>query len=176
MRKILYVISWIPFFMIKLGLFLLGLFVVPLAIITERLSGMWWSIFWVWGNKQEGCPDWWLERDHPWYIKYWPRYWWYAIRNPVNNMRFLFKDYPLEQCHVETNWTVDDKMEAAQMRKAGQKMAYRWVWRGWKAGYRCVTVHDNLTYSEMWFGWKLGSSVPGCGFTAQFRRNRRIGS
>lgn len=179
-RKMLFVLSWIPMLAVKLVLMLLGLVVVPLALTTRYLTASpvydenhWPGIFWLWGNDEEGCPQWWRERKHPWYIRPWYRFWWYAIRNPANNLRFCFQDP--EEFHAETNWSMDS-MEAAQMQKASQSMAYYWRWHKWKSCYRRVWLNGNLNYSEIWFGWKIGSPVPGCGFTSQVRLRRRIGT
>jgi hypothetical protein len=75
----------------------------------------------------------------------------------------------------EDGWT-SNAMEAADLIAAGKKVARRWRWTGWKAGYRRVWLTGATTYSEFWVGWKLGSSVPGLGFTVQARFNRRIGT
>lgn len=157
-RKVLFVLSWIPFLLIKLVLALLGLVVVPIAL--WRKADM--TKLPVWGNR-EGVLSFWKGSD----------FWWYAIRNPVNNLRFCFQDP--EEFYSETNWSMDS-MEAAEMQEAGQAMAYYWRWSGWKSCYRRVWLNDNLHYSEIWFGWKIGSSVPGLGFTSQVRLKRDIGT
>lgn len=181
-RKGLYILSWIPIIIIKLVLTLLGLIVVPIALATQHMTlgksdlDHWPDFAWLWGNDEEGCPDWWLKRaEQEWFTRYWPRFWWYAVRNPVNNWRFLFKDVPLESCGLETNWSAEQPMEAPWMLRAGRQMAYRWVWNSWWAGYRRVWLHGPDKYSEVWIGWKLGSKVPGLGFALQFRYKRKVG-
>ena len=106
--------------------------------------------------------------------KRFPRFWWLAIRNPIGNFRFLFKD---RVPTVESNWNDAKPMEAAEMVKADQAVAYRWAWSGPYCGYRRVWLNKKQnTYSEIWFGWKVGSKVPGLGFTTQVRLNREIGT
>ena len=176
--KALYILSWIPVAAIKIVLAALGLFVVPFAIWLD-----WPKVFWLWHN-QEGVPGWWLRRSllH-WHTRYWPHWWWYAIRNPVNNARFIFADPG--DVNIKTNWLADEpiSMEAPEMVEAGQRMAYMWRWSGPFASYRRVWITKwpglllpSGNYSEIWFGWKVGSSVPGMGFTMQVRLNREIGA
>ena len=180
--KALHILSWIPLIAIKLALALLGLFTVPLALqFSEGKYEQWPDIFWVWGNDEsKGVPQWFLDKGRPF-----PNWWWYAVRNPVNNMRFVFKD---RNASFFTNWQPDLPMEAQQMIDAGQITAYRWSYNGPFAGYRRVWLNDakdwNFTsikappthYSEIWFGWKVGSGVPGMGFTTQVRLKRKIGT
>lgn len=184
MRKLLYILSWLPMLLIKLGLFVVGLVLIPLGFLTQRMTLVavdehhWPELLWLWGNDEDGLgPDWWLKKaaTKGWFIRTFPRYWWLAFRNTTNNMRYLFKDYPLSTCHVETDWSLNNPMEAAWLKKAGKQSAYRWVWKKWKAGYRRVWLNDDARYSELWIGWKIGSDVPGCGFTLQPRLRRKIG-
>lgn len=177
--KILYVLSWIPVAAIKITLALLGLFVIPIALSINRTSTQWPKLFWIWGN-QENVPGWWqLSSMKHWYTEKFPNFWWYAVRNPVNNAQFIFDDPELYA--TETNWSMTEKMEAAEMVEANQRMASIWRWSGPFAGYRRVwivgeTFDDFGKYSEIWFGWKVGSTVPGMGFTMQVRLNRKIGT
>ena len=177
-KKIFYVISWIPVAIFHIITILLGLIVVPYCLMAIGKSGKdypWPDLLWLWGNDEEGCPEWWIVRttNMNWFIKKFPRFWWYAVRNPVNNFRFIFEDrMPVTR---ESNWE-DGIMEAHNMAKVGQDMAYRWIANNWFAGYRRVWLTGLDTYSEIWVGWKIGSTVPGMGFTMQFRRNRKFGT
>ena len=200
-RKALYIASWVPVALVKIALTLIGLVVVPIGLLTQRMSykkghtvdgNHWPDILWLWGNDEEWVPEWWFVRaDQEWYTRYIPRFWWLAIRNPVGNLRFLFKD---RDAHIESNWDQALPMEAELMLKKEQESAYCWSWAGPFAGYRLVwlngfavafdtTDRDNPkrigaiadSYHEFWFGWKLGSGVPGLGFTMQVRLKREIG-
>ena len=208
-QKILHILSWIIIGILTLVPLGFGLIIVGLAIALKgQQSDRWPRIFWLWGNDEEGCPKWWITRTRNmlilktsglYGIKLWfkqlpnilakkyPAWWWYAVRNPLNNMRFGFKD---REAKIESNWGLiqksTDKMEAAWMLIDGQQMAYRWAWNGMFAGYRRIWLHDfkldfstgtytASSYSEYWVGWKVGSSVPGMGLTAQIRRNIPIG-
>lgn len=181
--------KWMPLPLLAygapVGLRFLGVVMVPLGLVLTR--GKMNGIFWLWGNDEEGCPDRWLDKmakltinpDDEWHQRavdrlrrMFPRFWWYAIRNSLGNFRFLFKDYPLDECYVHTNWVINQPMEAKQMRIAGVRKAWMWVAKGWKAGYRVVWLEGHDRYSERWYGWKVGGeTVPGCGFTWQ-RRTR----
>ena len=168
--KLLHILSWVVLGLIKLALALLGLFVVPIALKFKH----WPKILWLWHNAEGSAPAWFYRKalDASGPMFWWPDWWWYAIRNPVNNARFIFKD---REASIETNWPIAAPMEAQQMIAIGQGMAYRWAWSGPFAGYRCVWLNGQDKYSEIWFGWKVGSTVPGMGFTMQWRRKAQVG-
>jgi hypothetical protein len=161
--------SWLQAFL-PVGLVFLGAFlVVPLALLfkadMKKLP--------IWGNREEGYPDW-FDRyvQAYWYKKIFPRWWWFCIRNSTNNFRYLFDD---TKPFKTIGWQ-DDVMEAHTLIAAGVKSASRWRYRGLLAGYRKVWLNDDgETYGELWVGWKVGSKVPGLGFTTQLRRKATIG-
>lgn len=173
-KKAAHVISWPLIFAIRLVLIIAGLFIVPLAILLDFPRWLW-----VYGNYEEGCPNWWLgvAQIKGGVIGLFPRWWWYAVRNPINNFRYLFKDYPLEECETQTNWDrkKNGQMEAGELIAAGQQSAYLWAAKGWKAGYRKIWLNGEGKYSEVWLGWKIGSPVQGCGFTSQIRLRVDVG-
>lgn len=181
LRKILYIISWSPALAAKAILWFIGLFVVAYCVRKNDQSTNWPNWAELWGNLEEGYP---IKSG----VSAW---WWYAMRNPVNNSRYIFKDRVPE---IETNWEIEHEfdfpeylpMEPGEMAERWQMMAYRWAWSGPFAGYRRVWIHKPKTidddfvirpkkYSEFWIGWKVGSKVPGMGLTLQLRRNRKIG-
>jgi hypothetical protein len=189
--KYLSSLLWVPLTIVYALLVVLGLITVPIGLLVSRgMAASWPKVLWLWLNDEDGlCPIWWLDRVEAldpgsaptWYEKanQWlqqklPRFYWLAIRNPVNNHRFLFTDP--EQYGVRGNWSLDEPMEAKQMLAKNQRMAHMYRWAGWKSGYRRVWINDNNHYSELWIGFKLGSDVPGCGFTVQYRRRRTIGT
>lgn len=168
--KLLHIIQWIVVITLMLPFMILGAFtIVPLALLfkvdMKKLP--------IWGNKEEGYPEW-FDRyvQDFWYKKIFPRWWWYVIRNPLNNMRFLFDDS--KSFDIE-GWE-PQSMEAHDLIIAGVTSASRWSYRGMTAGYRRVWLNDIDTYSEIWFGWKVGSTVPGMGFATQMRLKRDIGT
>jgi len=181
MKKLLYILSWIPVILLKIFLILLGLIAVPFALIGRtqkhfKHHGRYFAkMWWLWDNKEEGCPEWWLKiaPDKNFIAKAFPRWWWFAIRNPVNGFRYIFEDRDPKYI---TNWNMDRPMEAMELIESAQNMAYRWAYNGAFAGYRRVWLTKPGKYSEVWFGWKIGSTVPGMGFTSQIRLNRDIGT
>jgi len=175
-RKALYILSWLPVIAVKLVLILLGLVAVPLMLAIHDVDGKWPSRgdwLWLWGNDEEGCPDWWLRMAETkgGFIARVPRWWWFAVRNPVGNHRFLLRD---REAAYSGNWATRD-MEAQDLIRAGITSAWRWAYNGVFAGYRKVWLSGD-TYSEFWIGWKVGSRVPGMGFALQWRLNREIGT
>jgi hypothetical protein len=176
-KKALYVLSWIPVIILKALAALLGLIMVPICLGT--VDGEFTGLFWLWGNDEEGCPEWWLERAADGkagkVAQWFPRFWWYAIRNPVNNSRFIFKEPKRIVINYHGNWRLQMPMEPQQLLDAGQGMAYLWRAAGPFAGYRRVWLNGDDRYSEVWIGWKVGSLVPGMGFATQVRLKRKIG-
>ena len=166
---------------LPVGLIPLGFVTVPLALIGRnqdkwKLDGRYFSsIWWIWDNKEEGCPDWWLKMaasgEEGKIAKMFPRWWWFAIRNPANGIRYIFKDRPAK---VE-GWQ-EDSMEVEDLINAKVSRATRWKYAGPFAGWRKVVITDYNKYSEYWFGWKVDSKIPGMGFTMQIRRNRKFGT
>ena len=167
LRLLVGMLLWLPFIAIQIAMILLGLVIVPLALtVWGPRSDDWPRVFQPWGNS-ENVPDWWRKQDH-----FLPNFWWYAVRNPVSNSRFWFKDRPAAfygSWHSAT-------MEAQDLIDAGMTTAFRWAWNGLLVGYRRLWVHDDGTYTEFWIGWKIGSSVPGLGFAMQFRYHRAVGT
>ena len=178
-------IAWLP-----VGLFFLGFIAVPIALGLKKSSedpSFWPDLLWLWGNdsptdKGVGnepanvVPDWWLNScangDENKVAEWFPQFWWYVIRNKVNNHRFVLED---REPHRETDWNADAPMEPQQLRNEGQRSAFMWSYNGFFASYRRVWLNSNGKYSEFWIGWKVGSTVPGMGFTTQIRLKRNIG-
>ena len=173
MKEYLLALLWLPFIIVKGILAIIGgLFIVPVGLIfCEGNYKDWADIFWLWGNDEDGLGP---ESFKPKWPRYLARWWWLSVRNPVNNSRYLFKD--TEDYKEKTNWPHGDPMEAQQMKQHGRHSVYRWRRKSWKVGYRKVWLTSPYKYSEIWIGWKLGSSVPGLGFSLQFRRKRDIGT
>jgi len=110
-------IQWLLLFPVRVVLILLGVLVVPLALPFVQSAGTWmpftqapgnWRLVtlpdwaWLWSNDRDGAlgdkRGWWhlnalfgLGAYHPFSM-----FWWLALRNPANNMRFS----PLFGCPV----------------------------------------------------------------------------
>ncbi len=168
--KLLHILQWIVVGTLMIPFMILGAFpIIPLALLfkvdMKKLP--------IWGNKEEGYPAWFdIYVQEFWFKKIFPRWWWFVVRNPLNNMRFLFNDD--ESFEIE-GWQ-ENSMEAHDLLEAGLAYASRWSYRGAFAGYRRVWINSSSKYSEIWFGWKVGSIVPGMGFATQVRLKRKIGT
>lgn len=168
--KLLHIIQWIAVIVLMIPLMIIGgLVIIPLALLfnadMKNLP--------LYGNREEGYPEWfehYLE-DHA-IKRIFPRWWWFTVRNPLNNMRFLFSDAD----EFETDGWSEKSMEAHDLLNYGVAVATRWNYRGAFAGYRRVWINSSDTYSEIWIGWKVGSVVPGLGFATQLRLKRKIGT
>ena len=151
-----------------IGFLFLGAIIVPFALLFKADM----KTFPLYGNQEEGCPDWWLKMDKPAIKDVFPRWWWFVIRNPLNNLRYLFDD---SKPFTKYGWQ-PEKLEATDLIAAGVTSATLWRCRGMMAGYRRVWLNKDGTYGEMWFGWKVGSVVPGLGFATSFRPKNEIGT
>jgi len=106
------VVQWVVLIAIRLPLTLLGLVVVPIALAVGTTTegkgdtgprpftkystdkDWWWEglhrVFWIWSNDRDGARGdkrgWWYDRAG---YSFWSKYQWLALRNPVNNMRFV---------------------------------------------------------------------------------------
>jgi hypothetical protein len=148
-------VQWASCIVFKVALIVLGLIAVPIALAFKE----WPKILWLWGNDEEGCPDWWLNMEKPKVKDIFPRWWWYVIRNPINNFRFLFD----EPENVKTYG--EDELES--------KTGFQWRYRHstFLDSFRCTWGEPRKSEGkrEFYIGWKLGSSVPGLGFAFSFR-------
>lgn len=157
-------IQWtILFVLFGVGI-LLGFFiVVPIAIRFKE----WPKWAWPWGNDQEGYPNWFVQKAaKSWYRKYWPKFHWYAIENPFNNIRFLIKEPKNVKTFPEkANW--DYGMDYMEL--DGFKWRYRYG--GWKDSLRLTFGKQRKEGKnhEIYIGPKIGSSTPGVGFAASWR-------
>ena len=169
-KKMAHIFSWLLIIQEMIPAMLFGAFVaIPLALLFKIDM----QEFPIWGNAEENPPEWFYRKAaKTWYIRYWPRWWWYSVRNPLNNLRFLFND---REDYITEGWP-HGPMEAQDLIDLGLTSAYRWRERGLMAGYRVVWLEDDDKYSELWFGWKVGSIVPGLGFATSIRLKRDIGT
>lgn len=109
--------QWLLLFPVRVVLILLGVLVVPLALLFAQSAGPWvpftqapgnWRLVtlpawaWLWSNDRDGAlgdkRGWWHLNAPFGFGAYHPfsMFWWLALRNPANNMRFS----PLFGCPV----------------------------------------------------------------------------
>ena len=183
-RAALYILSWIPVGAINLVLLLIG---IPIVAWYARDSMDTWPRWtWLWQNDGDATdpklgasighdvPRWYYKKYGPegeGWSQYRLRFMYMAIRNPVNNHRFLFED--------KSTWDTSGDPEAfdtegIDLLNRGLAHTSGWRWSGPFAGYRRIWLKGVEQYSEFYIGWKLGSAVPGLGFTFQLRLKRNF--
>ncbi len=167
LEKFLHITSWILIaFLLILPLWLAGLILVPYAISRDEWP--WWLRWY--DNDEEDVPDWWFARakEKGGFIARFPNFWWYHVRNPLNNTRYLFED---REAEFFGSWP-HKEMEPHMLDVAGNNgnpKFVRWAKGGMFAGRRTVELIGNGEYKETWYGWKVGSDIEGMGFTFQNR-------
>jgi len=181
-RALLYILSWIPVGAINFLLLLVGIPIV--AILSFWPMKSWPRLTWIWQNDGDATdpvlgasvghdvPVWYYKKYGPkgeGWSAYRLRFAYMAIRNPVNNHRFLFT----EPESFKSSGDPDAfDMEGHLLEKRGIRSASGWRWSGFFAGYKRTWLKGPGKYSEFYIGWKIGSAVPGLGFTLQLRFNR----
>ena len=116
-------LQWALFLPLRVTLILLGLVVVPLALPLLKAQGAavpfiqapgnWWLATlpgwaWLWSNDRDGAlgdkRGWW-HMNTPFGLgayHWFSQFWWLAIRNPANNMRFSpWFSCPLMECDYQ---------------------------------------------------------------------------
>jgi len=175
---ILGVIAWIPFAIAKVVLALLGL---PLCLLLTTGKRPRWLFIYHGGIPIEGW--WWTYRNNSEKSRWFLTWWWYAIRNPVEGWKKVFK-HPerftefnrWETVHGASNSPRPpvEPMESLPMLEAGITKWVRWRRSGWRLSYRKLVVPPTgePQYREIYFGWKLGTSPPDLDFAMQYRKGR----
>lgn len=103
---------------------------------------------WLWGNEEDGvCPDYYLPTRSLWLR----RFSWSAVRNSVNNLRFV--------------WPFGFKPDSAKIKFIGDSLSdpqvappegtSRWslTWQGPYAGF--LWMRNAKKLHQVWIGWKL---------------------
>lgn len=165
---------WLGYELVWLLLFVVGLLIVPLCIelghheksrVTQLMIYTAPRLLWLWGNDEDGYQSATVLRLLPARWGLWrTMYHWAAIRNPVNNLRFIRWLHPPQ------------RLNGARWAKWG---AFTFVWQGILG--RLVYNDEKRQASEPgWFavGWKYdptreaatGWQQYGCGFGLRWKR------
>lgn len=180
---------WLAYTALEVILDVVGLFVIlPLSLLRAwgsrpsrvygrefpkpQLLHAWWGgwLTWLWGNEEDGVtgPIWWAVRHRDWPM--WRiAYVWSALRNPVNNLRFVPGINP-----------VIDPKRIQWHTGGGRTWLVEYTWQGVYSGLLIVFPSRGGTF-RFWWGWKLrpvdvqGVSdndmrKPRCGFAIQLKR------
>lgn len=137
LRLLLLLVETAVWWSINLPLFLLGLVLVPFAIwfrvvqrgpITDRLIANAPRWLWLWGNDEDGLAADWYDQQHQDWSPFRVMYTWSALRNSVNNLRFV----PV----------LSPKLNPAQIgwwhSKSGNVIV---CWQGWYVGIETPWFH-----------------------------------
>jgi hypothetical protein len=151
--RLLVALAFLP---VRLLMGLLGLVAVPLALWWYDRFGVWPRLFRTWHNFEDpvwDLPFWYTERYAPahWAAKRLPRFWWFAIRNPANNMRLWFRE---PKSYRERGWS--GPMEPRAARRAGTRLIWRYRWSGLLAEFWCIYTWNQDRHFRFRLGWKLG--------------------
>lgn len=132
--------------LLKLVLAIIGLVAVP---FTHPFLNP------IWGNREDPEAPAWYRPGQPNKKR---DYYWRALRNPVNNMRYWFVQPPLMKAYLNPDVVVRAGVRPAWSRyiRTGRYFEY-WYLREYRG-----------KYFEFRIGWKF-SGVPGFGPTLQLR-------
>lgn len=199
----LYILTWLGFLLIRSVVIALGLVVVPVATFlgliktqTSKVNGrliLNWShkLLYPWGNDEDGI----LAGDelinYPAHIRI---FYWSAIRNPANNLRFI----KLFNCIIEPHKVnfVGTKLKTlagyqydhlADVTKLSTQMydddSFRFTTLTWCGMYSNLRIQFKMFGKiwRFWIGWKIyphdkfgigpkDYRYHGAGFATQFKR------
>ena len=167
-KSILWLILVVPFlFVFKLVLVILGLPMVAIGLIKPevienpepydgRTTDMPWQMVelrpkWInnlWGSDKYGAQGNWFWNDDQDTTKFWPRFNWLALRNPVSNLQNVFPMYKLENVRGSETEYIGDRIIYDNAHIPG----WQYAWYGKYGGFRCVfnvlskSVHIRLGY------------------------------
>lgn len=142
-RVIFGALTWVLHFLITMPLVVSGLVIVPVAYLT----GQWQPSYitgkpiynaprwlWLWGNDEDGYLPEWYAAAHPSWGRFRRAFMWAAIRNTVNNLRFVLWLNPPQ------------RVDLVRWETWGH---FTFVWQGWRS--RLLYSSDSLWVG---IGWK----------------------
>lgn len=188
---ILYILIWIP-------LVLLGHLIIPVLLVIgeykRKDSNHWpwldWSnrynqayqgfpaLFWLWANEGDGLypPE--YAKKYPDWSFFRLAWTWAAVRNPVNNLRFV----PLLSCKIDSwrvHWIGNIKGGTPEFYDEKTYTYSFFAWCGIYSCYRKQYRNKKGQMMEFWIGWKIWPSdfygvsafrKNGAGFAMQWRK------
>jgi len=147
------VVQWVTSAALYFALVLIGLPAVALGLVADgkyRTPTMWH----LWGES-ENIPLWWISEKGD---TRWSRWWWMAIRNPVQGL----DKYLPRVDHVNQYGMIDES-------RAGFQIRYRHT--KWRDSLRIAwgKPRSKKGKREFYIGYKIGPDVDNTSFTIQFR-------
>ena len=158
---------WALAALVRFPLAVLGFVVVPVALrFSETVYGPLgdeherlprWA--WLWDNDEDGIdgPPWYRNGyalKHP-VAKHFPRFWWLAVRNPVNNLRFV-RPFMMVVDSRKVDY-IGDRFRSFSIHTARTHRRAIWflAWQGWRAGFWLIRPRDDGTHLRIRIGWKV---------------------
>jgi hypothetical protein len=152
---LLVALSYIP---VRLSIVLLGLVLVPLALWYYDRTGRWPWLLKTWHNPEDpvwDLPSWYAEHYAPahWAAKRFPRFWWFAVRNPANGMRTWFKP---RATYKDIKWR--GSVDPVTARANGGSV-FRYRYSGLLAEFWYIRAWNPERHFRFRLGWKLGQPL-----------------
>ena len=159
-----------------LAAFLVGLLVVPVAVLAKAYDAdARWTWKWMkpWNNLEHGnagFPGYSPESGRAWRMIKWS-----CFRNPANGLRYIIG---IRIRPARIGWTGNSVDPEAQALRWPDKWLWSFTWQGPFAGLK-VCKARNRRMTEFWIGWKLlpkdMNGIPdwrfdNCGFALQATR------
>lgn len=180
---------WISMFVLRTILIVLGHIMIPIAMLfkayevrqskfyDKKILTWTWDIMYLWGNEEDGIDG---GPGYPFNGETWSqtrKIWtWTAVRNPVNNLRFV-RPFSFKYDNVKDIKWIGTEPDALKHQKVPN-----YYFASYKF-YSCFRVHwtgSDGKLKEFWVGWKIRPSnaitgvspyqVPGVGFTSQISK------
>lgn len=183
------VITWILYTILYVILIGLGHLIIPILLLIRaygphfswRYSQIYQGfkpkwLFYLWSNEGDGLfpPE--YEARYPDWSFFFRAWMWSAVRNPVNNLRFI----PFLNCKIDpakVKW-IGSLGQNAQLYEPNEKRTYWFFcWCGWYSNLRRLYLHRGRL-KEFWIGWRIWpNDIHGvteyrkhsAGFTLQWR-------
>lgn len=204
-RLPLFILTWIVFLVIRTIFIFLGLIIVPIASIfhlhttrveKSKINGRYiinWKfrLLYPWGNDEDGVEAGDELKGYPVFIRI---IYWSAIRNPVNNLRFIKGLYcKLDPSRIKFLATKPNDITGIKVYSYGDQRLpnvyiydddrFRFISLTWQGVYSNLRIQFKMLNKiwRFWIGWKiyphdsLGIGETdyrrfGAGFATQFKR------
>jgi len=172
-----------PLIAFKLLMVLLGLIFVPVGLLKAKVTeppehdsrvvdDPWQFVKlqpdWldnIWGSRKYGAQGNWFWNDDQDTTKFWPRFNWLALRNPVSNLEVYFPWYEIKDCDNSKIKYVGEPIVSDVLGFEGAQLS----WYGWRAGFHYIKKWTNDRCLRVRIGFKLephenGTSSPNLTF------------
>ena len=145
---------WAPMLVLRAVVAALGLVMVPLMLaFTNRPA---W-LFRPWYDPT-GVAQWWpayVEREGNAFVKRFPMFWWFAIRNPANGLR-TYSGLACDVFQSQLKWRDNDlPTNPKPLRATGKRLGWFYAWHGVYSGFWACVLWNKTHHAKFRIGWKL---------------------